>query len=65
MAMQIEKALINHRLRLSKVSWKFRIRTICNFVVIYPLNLLLSEKVDYFLTVSIVISVYKQNYTAQ
>ena len=26
--MQIEKALINDRLRVSKVSWKFRIRTI-------------------------------------
>ena len=35
-AMQIEKALINERLRVSKVSWKFRIPTIYDFVVIYP-----------------------------
>ena len=34
--MQIEKALINDRLRISKVSEKFRITTIYNFVVIYP-----------------------------
>ena len=40
--MQIEKALINYRLCISKVSWKFRIRTICNFAIIYPWNLLLS-----------------------
>ena len=34
--MQIEKALINDHLHVSKVSWKFRIQTICNFAVIYP-----------------------------
>ena len=34
--MQIEKALINDRLRISKVSEKFRITTIYNFAVIYP-----------------------------
>ena len=34
--MQIEKALINDRLRVSKVSRKFRITTIYDFVVIYP-----------------------------
>ena len=34
--MQIEKALINDRLRVSKVSWKFCIPTIYNFAVIYP-----------------------------
>ena len=33
--MQLEKALINDRLRVSKVSIKFRIPTIYNFVVIY------------------------------
>ena len=33
--MQIEKALINDRLRVSKVSWKFCIPTIYNFAVIY------------------------------
>ena len=34
--MQIKKALINDRLRVSKASWKFRIPTISNFAVIYP-----------------------------
>ena len=33
--MEIEKALINDRLRISKVSWKFHIPTISNFAVIY------------------------------
>ena len=40
--MQIEKVLINDRLRVSKVSWKFPIPTIYNFAVIYPWNLLFS-----------------------
>ena len=34
--MQIEKVLINDRLRVSKVSSKFRIPTIYNFAVICP-----------------------------
>ena len=34
--MQIEKALINDCLRVSEVSKKIRIPTICGFVVIYP-----------------------------
>ena len=34
--MQIEKAMINDRLRVSKVSWKFRILTIYNFAAIHP-----------------------------
>ena len=38
--MQIEKALINVRLRVSNK--KFHITTICNFAVIYPWNLLFS-----------------------
>ena len=59
--MQIEKALINDCLRVSKVSRKFCIPTIHNFAV----NLLFSEKVAYFLSVPIVFSVYKQNFTAQ
>ena len=63
--MQIEKALTNDRLRVSEVSWKFRIPTIYNFAVIYSWNLLFCWKVAYFLTVSIVFSVYKQNFTAQ
>ena len=59
--MQTEKALIKNRLRVSKVSWKFHLSTIYSFAVIYPWNLLFSEKVAYFLTISIVFSVYKQN----
>ena len=34
--MKIDKALINDRLSVSKVSWNFRIPTIYNFAVIYP-----------------------------
>ena len=34
--MQIEKALVNDRLRDSKVSCKFFIATIYNFAVIHP-----------------------------
>ena len=63
--MQIEKALIDNRLRVSKVYWKFHIPTTYNFAVIYPWNLLFSEKVAYFLTVSTVFSVCEQNFTAQ
>ena len=63
--MQIEKTQMNDRLRVTKTSWKFRITTIYNFAVIYLWNLLFSLKVAYFLTISIVISVYKQNFTAQ
>ena len=55
--MQNEKALINDRLRVSKVFWKIRIPTIYNFAEIYLWNLLFSRKVVYFLTVSIVFSV--------
>ena len=49
--MQTEKTLINDHLRVSKLSWKFHIPTIYN-----------SAEIS---TVSIVISVYKQNFTAQ
>ena len=34
--MQIEKALINDRLCVPKVSYNFRIQTIYHFAVIYP-----------------------------
>ena len=34
--MQIEKALIYDPLRVSKVSWRFRIPTILKFAIIYP-----------------------------
>ena len=40
--MQIEKALTNDRLRISKVSCKFHIPTIYNLTVIYWRNLLFS-----------------------
>ena len=42
--MQIEKSLINDRSRISKVSWKFRIPIINNFVVIGTRNLLFFKK---------------------
>ena len=61
--MQIGNALINDRLHVSNVSWKFRIQTIYNFAVLYHLNFKFSQKVAYFLTVSIVFSVDKQNFT--
>ena len=63
--MQIEKALINDRLRVLNVSWKLRIPTIYNFAAIYPWKFLFSLKVAYFVTISIVFSVYKQNVTVQ
>ena len=43
---QIEKALVNDGLRISKVSWQFRTATgtatVYNFAVIHPWNLLFS-----------------------
>ena len=63
--MQTEKAMINDHLLVQKVFWKFPIPTIYKFPVIHPYNLLFSENVAYFLTVSIVFSVYKQKFTAQ
>ena len=39
---QIEKALRNDRLHVSKVSWKFHFPTIYNFTVTYLRNLLFS-----------------------
>ena len=63
--MQIKKPLVSGRLRVSKVSWKFCIAAIHNFVVMYLWNFFFSLKVAYFLAVSIVFSVCKQNFTAQ
>ena len=63
--MQIEKVSMNDYGRVSKKSWKFGIPTIYNFATIYQWNLLFSEKAAYFLTVSTVFSVYKQNVLAQ
>ena len=54
--MQIKKALINHGLHVSKVSWKFRIPASYHFAAIYPWNLLISLKVAYFLIVFVVFS---------
>ena len=54
--MKIEKALINDSVRVSEVLRKFCIPTIYNFAEFTS---------DYFLTVSILLSVYKQNFTAQ
>ena len=58
--MTIEKALINDRIHVQKVTRKLCIPTIYNFAVISPWNLLFSEKVAYFLKASIVFSVYKE-----
>ena len=63
--MQIEKALINDSLRVSKVSWNFRIPTISYFAVIYTWNLIFFKNVAYFLTDSIAFPAYKQNFKAQ
>ena len=63
--MQIEKAHIYDCLRVSKLSWKFCVPSIYNFAVIYPWNLLFSEKVAYFLSVPIVFSVNRENFTTQ
>ena len=56
--MQIERALINDRVSVSTESWKFCIPTSYSFDVIYSWNLLFFQEVAYFLTVSIVFSVY-------
>ena len=63
--MQIEKALINDRLRVLNVSWKLCGQTNYNFAVTCPWNFLFSENVAYILTVSKVFSVYKQNFRNQ
>ena len=60
--MQIEKALINDRLCVSKASWKFRILTIYNFAIIYPWNLLL-KKSSLLFNSFYCFPVYKQNFT--
>ena len=62
---KLKKTLINDNLTISKVSWKFSIPTIYNFAVVYLWNLLFLKKAAYFLTLSIVFSVYKQNFTSQ
>ena len=63
--MEVEEALINDRLYVSKESSKFCISAIYNFATVYMLNFLFSWKVFYFWIVCIVFSVYKQNFTAQ
>ena len=59
--MHIENTMINGRLRVSKISLKFRIPIIYKIAEVYPRNLLFLKKVAYFLTASIVFSVSKQN----
>ena len=56
--MQIEKALINDRLRVSKIPCKFRIPIIYNFAVIVPWNFLFA-KVDCMLILSIFLFINK------
>ena len=63
--MEIEKALRNDHLLVTKVFWTFRIPTICNFAAIYLWNLLSFKKGANFLTVSIIFYVYKQIFMAQ
>ena len=63
--MEIEKALRNDHLLVTKVSWTFRIPTIYNFAAIHLWNLLSFKKVANFFTVSIIFYVYKQIFTAQ
>ena len=62
--MQIEKVWKNDCLGVSEIYVTFNVPTIYNFVAIHPWNLLFSEKVAYFSTISIVFSVYKQNFMA-
>ena len=63
--MEIEKVLINDRLLVSKVSLQFRIPTVYNFAVIIREICNFLKNAAYFLTVFIVFSVYKQNFTAK
>ena len=61
---QIEKALINDRLTVSKLSWKFSISTIYNSAVVYRWNFANFLKSTLLLTVAIIFFVHKQNFTA-
>ena len=55
--MQIEKALINDRLGVSKVSWKFHVPNIYNFGVIYLWKLFFFlKKLAYFLSLYCLLS---------
>ena len=60
--MQIEKALINDRLHVSKVSWKFRIATIYNFAVPVKFAIFLESPAFWQF---LFFSVCKQNFTVQ
>ena len=63
--MQIEKTMINDGLPVSTVSSELVFSTIDNLTLTFPWSLLFFKKVAYFLTVSIIFSVYDQNVTAQ
>ena len=56
--MQFKKQLINDRLRVSDISSKFRILTTYYYAVIFSWNLKFSEKIAFFLTVTIVFFVF-------
>ena len=62
--MQIEKAMINDRLRVSKSILKIS-HYIYNFAKIYREICYFLKKITYFWTVFIVFYVYKQKFTAQ
>ena len=62
--MYIEETPINDSLRVSKVSWNFWVPAIYNFAVI-DREICYSWKVVYFLTISFVFPVYKQNFKGQ
>ena len=63
--MQIEKALIYDHLRVLKVSLKLCIPITYSFAIIFPMNSYFFWKAAFILTVSTVLSVYKQNVTPQ
>ena len=63
--MQIEKTMINDGLPVSTESSKFVFSTIDNLTLTFPWSLLFFKKVTYFLTISIIFSVYNQNVPAQ
>ena len=60
--MRIEKALINDHLRVFQ---KYPENFAFHLFQIYSWKLQFSKKVAYLLTVSIVFSVYKENFTSQ
>ena len=64
MVMENEKLLINDLLHAWRVSWKFLIPTMCNFLVNTPMNFFFKKKIVCFLTLSIVFPVCKQPFSS-